>query len=78
MAWKTYRLYRPRDRAGGAGCRESVPCGPMVPTQKTFRARNQDEAERKALKFSKEAELRFGIIDVRDESPINRFDILDL
>jgi len=77
MAWKTYRLYRPSHSVASDGGRESHPCGSMIPTMKTFKARTQKEAEDKAFKFCKEAELRFGIVDVRDESPQSRFELME-
>ncbi len=73
MGWERYRLYRLKDR-GTRG----EPIGPEVPTRFTFRARNQKEAEKKALKLSKEADLQLGVIIVKNDEPIkNRFEILD-
>ncbi len=72
--WKTYRLWRLRDK----GCRGD-PMGPEVPTRFTFRARNQKEAEKKALKLSKEGDLQLGVIIVYNEEPVNnRSEILDI
>ncbi len=74
MAWKIYRLYRLRDKG-----RRGEPFGPEVPTRFTFKARTQEEAERKALKLSRDGDLQLGIIIVKDETPIkNRFEILDI
>ena len=72
--WETYRLYRIRDR----GTRGN-PIGPEVPTRFTFRARSQKEAEKKALKLSRDGDLQLGIIIVKNDEPIkNRSEILDL
>jgi len=76
--WETYRLYRLRDRSPAPGRKESTPCGTVVPTRITFRARSQEEAERKALKLSRDGDLQLGIIIVKNDEPIkNRSEILD-
>ena len=61
--WEEYRLYRLRDKVPCG--RESVPCGPEVPTQITFKARSKKEAERKALKLSIDRDLQLGVIIVK-------------
>ncbi len=74
MGWETYRLYRIRDRGVGG---EHI--GPVVPTRFTFRARSQEEAEKKALKLSRDGDLQLGVIIVKNDEPIkNRYEILDL
>ena len=49
MGWERYRLYRLRDRSR-CSSRETIPCGPEVPTHIIIKARSQKEAEKKLSK----------------------------
>ena len=67
MKWKEYRLYRLRDRYP-CSSNESTPGGPEVPTQIIIKARNQREAETKALKISRDRDLQLGPIIVKERT----------
>ena len=58
--WNTYRMWRQVVNAVSNAGSSAVWLGDWKPTDITFRARTQQEAQKKADKFWREAQLGFG------------------
>lgn len=58
--WSTYRMWRQAANGGANAGSSAMWLGEWTPTEITFRARSQQEAQEKANKFWREAQLGFG------------------